>query len=75
MVMVAYALIVVAAVIIIYTVCRWVNHVFEIKEIEYENVYKAGLIDTAAGDIQWLSEDFIKKFNDSILEMSKKFME
>lgn len=71
MVIVAYIGLVVIGAIIVYVVCRAIDHHFAMIEMGADSVYKAGLIETAVDDIQWLTEDMLKKLNDQWQNMFK----
>lgn len=66
---IGYVFIIAIACIGVYAAGRAIEHHFYMKEMEAEKVYDAGLMDQKISGIQWLSEDLIKKFNDSVKEM------
>lgn len=57
------------AVIAVFAACCWIYDHFKAKWIETEAVYKVGLVKTASEEIQWLSEETIRKVNDSLHDM------
>lgn len=73
MIVVAYVTVISLALIGVYAVCRKIDHRFEMEEIAAENVYKAGLIEQAAEEIDWLTDDMLKKVNDASQQMYKNF--
>ena len=71
MIIVAYIGTLVIGAIILYTVCRAVDHFFTMREEGAKAVYKAGLIDNAFDDIKWLTDDMLKNINDQVQNMFK----
>lgn len=68
------ALCVIAAVVVIYAYERIRTHFelkLQMKLLTVKRVYDEELIDTAAEDIKWLSEETIKKTNDYLQGMFK----
>ena len=72
MMFVAYISILLVAAIILYAVCRAVDHHFTIREEEDRAIYKSQLINHAFDDVKWLTEDMLKKINDQWQNMFKE---
>ena len=71
MIIVAYIGTLIVGGIILYTVCRAVDHFFTMREEGAKAVYTAGLIDNACDDIKWLTDDMLKNINDQLQSMFK----
>ena len=71
MIIVAYIGTLIVGAIILYTVCRAVDHFFIVREEGVKTGYKAELIGTACDDIKWLTDDMLKNINDQVQNMFK----
>lgn len=71
MIVLAYIFIATAFIVAVIFVHEYIKFHFKVKYLEVESVYKAGLIDTAFCDMQWLSEETIRKTNDYFQDVFK----
>lgn len=72
MVMVAYVFIVAVALISVYAVCRLIDHFLSVREDKISCAHKVDLLTTATENVKWLSDEFVKKINDTVMEQYEK---
>lgn len=70
---IGYLFIIAALVTVVYGACRWIHYIFTTKEMTYDAMCTSYHIKEVGDEIEWLTDDMLKKVNDAAQKMFKSF--